>query len=187
MTRVSHDHVRKSENLNLGQDTRANWTRHTSSSSTRPHAEHRHTKAHTPNRPHSHTTHTPTSPLSPGAENDVKTHKRHVSEKTGRHRPISIYVKKNNLNRSDDHVRRDRDRDTQQSGIDVVTGSPQVPHCEHPLCVHSLSLAYVTNSPSNPRPIHPHADLSCKARERLSPTCALCLAAVPYPQRDTSK
>ena len=34
-------------NLNLGQDTRANRTRHTSSSSTRPHAEHRHTKAHT--------------------------------------------------------------------------------------------------------------------------------------------
>ena len=29
------------------QDTRANRTRHTSSSSTRPHAEHRHTKAHT--------------------------------------------------------------------------------------------------------------------------------------------
>ena len=36
----------KSQPRTAGQDTRANRTRHTSSSSTRPHAEHRHTKAH---------------------------------------------------------------------------------------------------------------------------------------------
>ena len=42
-------------NLNLGQDTRANRTRHTSSSSTRPHAEHRHTKAPTKQTSLTHT------------------------------------------------------------------------------------------------------------------------------------
>jgi hypothetical protein len=33
-------------NVNLGQDTRANRTRHTSNSSTKPHAKHQHTNAH---------------------------------------------------------------------------------------------------------------------------------------------
>ena len=42
-------------NVNLGQDTRANRTRHTSNSSTKPHAKHQHTNAHTRQTSRSHT------------------------------------------------------------------------------------------------------------------------------------
>ena len=43
-------------NLNLGQDTRANRTRNTSSRSTKPHTKQQHTNAHhETDRPHAHT------------------------------------------------------------------------------------------------------------------------------------
>ena len=56
-------------NLNRGQDTRANRTRHTTSSSTQPHAKQQLTKR-SPDKPHVHTQgHTHTSRLTFGAAN----------------------------------------------------------------------------------------------------------------------
>ena len=69
--------LRRSTNLNLGQDTRANRTRNTSSRSTKPHTKQQHTNAHQTDRPRTRSLSHTHSPHTPGDRGTMSINRRH--------------------------------------------------------------------------------------------------------------